>query len=135
MAQLAAVLRVSIAWLLAVAADPAQRNSTNLRGGSNGSAAGADSDCNSVPTWSSCMRRRCCAPGDLCYRKDAHYAQCQPEGHCSEHAGWTCKVLSPWEECQDLNSECERFKNRGECEDNPEWMLWFCRRTCGQCDL
>lgn len=56
---------------------------------------------------------RCCAPGDLCYRKvpsltlfsakfmgdlsdvctldsdqDAHYAQCQPEGHCSEHAGW-----------------------------------------------
>eukprot|EP00434_Breviolum_minutum_P034287 symbB.v1.2.030340.t1/scaffold3410.1/size62789/1 len=86
MAQLILVFRLCVAWLLTAAATNAtQRNSTNLRGGN--AFVGGDSTCDSVPRWSACIRRRCCAAGDKCYRKDAHYAQCQPAGTCSRENG------------------------------------------------
>mmetsp|Transcript_104481 Transcript_104481/g.248610 ORF Transcript_104481/g.248610 Transcript_104481/m.248610 type:complete len:126 (+) Transcript_104481:58-435(+) len=116
--------------VVVVVAEPnrTSSNSTNLRGSSQA--------CN-IPTWSPCVATRCCSEGDLCYRKDQHYAQCQPSGSCKPgdwpDGSWTCQVLSPWDDCVDTNNNCDKFASEGECETNPEWMLWFCRRTCGQC--
>lgn len=92
-------------------------------------------------TWDPCSRENCCKNGDTCYEKNVHYAQCQPTGHCTPglhkedpiQEPWTCKVLSPWIDCVDLNNNCAAWAAKGDCATNPEYMLQFCQRSCQNC--
>jgi len=37
------------------------------------------------------------------------------------------------EDCVDRHSNCEEWAVRGECEVNPDYMLWQCRSSCRSC--
>jgi ShK domain-like len=45
----------------------------------------------------------------------------------------------PLAECKDLNENCAMWADRGECKENPKYMVGtrtragFCRRSCGVC--
>ena len=37
--------------------------------------------------------------------------------------------------CHDRHKQCETFKNQGECEKNPGWMIVNCPVSCNSCHL
>ena len=39
----------------------------------------------------------------------------------------------PIKECEDLNEECGGWAHRGECRQNPGYMIQNCRKSCGLC--
>lgn len=139
------------ALVLAVTASPtlpgnaSRRTDVPLLRGPNKSperdaAARAQAHCQ-ARTWEPCNRQSCCRHGDTCYEKNVHYAQCQPSGHCKPglhkedpiQEPWTCKVLSPWIDCVDLNNNCAAWAAKGDCTTNPEYMLQVCQQTCQNC--
>lgn len=38
-----------------------------------------------------------------------------------------------WGDCIDVNDECKEWGNMGECENNPNYMRIYCKKTCGFC--
>ena len=45
----------------------------------------------------------------------------------------TCDFCSPPKTCVDSNTQCPRWKRRGECCNSPKYMLGNCRKSCGVC--
>ncbi|XP_071482430.1 zinc metalloproteinase nas-13-like [Diadema antillarum] len=55
------------------------------------------------------------------------------EANCAVSCG-KC-VSSPSQPCKDERQECGERARAGECMSEPDFMLAFCRRSCGQCDM
>ena len=63
------------------------------------------------------------------------------EGTCSADDPDTCQNSNPGvdvtdasdSQCQDDNGKCPEWATIGECDNNPGYMLHFCRRSCLQC--
>ena len=67
------------------------------------------------------------------------------EGSCSADSPETCEVGagnietdanvndSEDSDCQDEHPKCQDWANIGECDENPNYMLHSCRRSCLQC--
>ena len=54
--------------------------------------------------------------------------------HCKKSCGG-CDEGSPDADCVDLEAtdDCEYWVGIGECENNPDWMNEFCKKSCDMC--
>jgi len=63
------------------------------------------------------------------------------QGSCSADNPETCENLATGvyvneaedSNCQDDEAQCSSWADHGECDNNPNYMLHFCRRSCLQC--
>ena len=47
---------------------------------------------------------------------------------------YNCNADLPKVTCEDKNSQCGSWANRGECQKNPRYMRPYCQKSCGLCD-
>jgi ShK domain-like len=45
-----------------------------------------------------------------------------------------CPNQEAEEECVDLHENCEGWAESDECEENPDYMLLYCRKACQRCN-
>ena len=48
-----------------------------------------------------------------------------------ENCKFSCKHNV--ENCADHRDECDSWKNMGECDKNPNYMIAMCATSCGKC--
>ena len=53
------------------------------------------------------------------------------EGTCDAYDPKTCEAEES--DCQDGHPKCSDWSQKGECENNPGYMLSNCKRSCLQC--
>ena len=45
----------------------------------------------------------------------------------------TAAPIQPTSGCTDLNKDCVKWSNIGECDKNPDYMHQYCKKSCGKC--
>lgn len=62
--------------------------------------------------------------------------ECLPVGHANGSSATDFHCVSSKElaiPCEDEDSECRSWADRGECRQNPQYMLYNCRKSCETC--
>lgn len=55
-------------------------------------------------------------------------------GYSLEHLKMICQChFAVGASCEDHHPKCLKWAAKGECDNNPKWMLQHCRMSCGQC--